>query len=180
MDLDVHLPAIGAGDAEAFAAWLAGAERPVRSSLRSFAHVVDTEAVVQETLLRIWQVAPKVESDGRENSLLRLALRIARNLAIDLARRQRSEPLDLVALEHLEAEPVGLPDPMLREALVICRDELRPAPRRAFDARLRGGDDRALAARLGMSLNTFLKNVGRARKALLECLRRRGVALELA
>ena len=35
--------------------------------------------------------------------------------------------------------------------------------------------DRELAARLGMTLNTFLKNIGRARKLLIECLERRGV-----
>ena len=67
----------GAGDKDAFAAWLAGAERPVRISLRSFAVKVDTEAVLQEALLRVWQVAPRVRPDGRSNALLRFALRSA-------------------------------------------------------------------------------------------------------
>jgi len=76
-DLDVHLPAIGAGDPEAFARWVAGAELPLRQALRSFAAACDTEAALQETLLRVWQLAPKVAPDGRGNSLLRFAHRNA-------------------------------------------------------------------------------------------------------
>lgn len=64
-DLDSFLPAILAGDVDAFGYWVAGAEARLRNSLRHFAAVVDTEAVVQETLLRVWQVAPRFVSDGR-------------------------------------------------------------------------------------------------------------------
>ena len=89
IDLDAHLPAIQAGDADAFGRWLAGAEPGLRESLRSFAASVDTEAVLQESLLRTWQVAPRVVSDGKPNTLLRLAVRIARNLAVSERRRLR-------------------------------------------------------------------------------------------
>src|SRR5262245_66019536 len=88
-DLDPYLPGIALGDEDSFAAWIAGAEGPLRRSLRRFAAAVDTESVVQETLLRIWQVARRCEPDGRPNSLLRLAFRIARNLAVDETRRRR-------------------------------------------------------------------------------------------
>ena len=64
-DLDRHLPGILAGDSSAFATWMAGAEPRLRASLRSFAVQVDTEAVLQETLLRVWQVAPRFVPDGR-------------------------------------------------------------------------------------------------------------------
>lgn len=185
MDLDVHLPSIVAGDDRAFGAWLAGAEEPVRRSLRSFAAVVDTEAVLQEALLRVWQVAPRTEPDGRPNALLRLALRIARNAAIDEVRRARATPMDADALEralHGGEEPVAgvMPDPLLRKVIERCRGRLPPAPRQAFDARVAGGRaDRDLADELGMQLNTFLKNVGRARALLVECLGRAGVAVEV-
>ncbi|HVV86948.1 MAG TPA: sigma factor, partial [Kofleriaceae bacterium] len=89
IDLDAHLPAIVAGETAAFGRWLAGAEPGVRDSLRSFARVIDVEAVLQEALLRVWQVAPRVNLDGRPNALLRLAHRIAKNLAIDELRRAR-------------------------------------------------------------------------------------------
>ena len=56
-NLDVYLDAIRAGDAVAFGHWAAGAEARMRLSLTSFARVVDTEAVVQETLLRVWPVS---------------------------------------------------------------------------------------------------------------------------
>lgn len=180
MDLDQHLAGIAAGDARAFGSWLAGAERPLRASLRSFAAVVDVEAVLQEALLRTWQIAPKVRQDGRPNALLRVAHRIARNAAIDAARRERVQAMDPADLEGELVEPI-LPDPMLRKALSECRERLPPAPGRALAARLDGRGarhDRDLAALCEMTLNTFLKNVGRARKLLVDCLGRRGISLE--
>ena len=185
MDLDAELPAITAGDADAFGRWLAGAERPVRESLRSFAAVVDTEAVLQEALLRVWQVAPRFVPDGRPNGLLRLGVRIARNLAISEVRRLRAAPAELERLEAALAElerPPSPPDPMLRDAIRTCREQLPAKPRQALDARLAsagGAGDPDLAASLGMRLNTFLQNFTRARQLLAECLSRRGVILEV-
>lgn len=185
-DLDAHLPQIAAGDADAFGRWLAGAEAELRESLRRFAAQVDAEALLQEALLRVWQVAPRLQPDGRPNTLLRLAVRVARNLAVDEARRAGFRaPVgeeDLAALLDAlagEAAPAP-PDPLLRRLIARCRERLAARPRAALDARLRAGGaepDAALAAALGMRLNTFLQNVGRARKALAECLRRGGAAL---
>ena len=70
------------GDASAFERWVAAAEATVRLSLRSFAAVVDTEAVLQEALLRVWQVAPKFCVDGKPDALLRFASVTARNVAL--------------------------------------------------------------------------------------------------
>ena len=60
-DLDDLLPAIVAGDHDAFARWVAGAELRLRASVQGFARQVDVESVVQECLLRVWQVAPRVK-----------------------------------------------------------------------------------------------------------------------
>jgi RNA polymerase sigma-70 factor (ECF subfamily) len=180
IELDVHLAQIVAGDADAFARWLSGAEPTVRLSLASFATVVDVEAVLQESLLRVWQVAPRFVADGAPNGLLRLAIRIGRNLAVSELRRTKTRPVEPSDLEpHLdEVRPIE-PDPMLRAAIVECRDKLPAKPRQAFDARLGGGDeDRTLAERLGMQLNTFLQNFARARKLLAECLSKRGIAID--
>ncbi len=183
-DLDVHLDAIARGDARAFARWLAGAELRVRDSLRSFTTQVDVEAVVQEALLRIWQVAPRVERDGRGDSLLRLAIRIARNLALDELRRRRPTPVeDAELLAALEAEadaPEAPVDPLLRAQIGRCREQLPRKPAQALAARLDaagGRPDEDLAAELGMKINTFLQNFTRARRLLAECLRRAGVEL---
>lgn len=184
LDLDIHLPAIAQGDTSAFAAWLAGAEEPVRRSLRSFAASVDTEAVLQETLLRVWQVAPRIERD-KPNALLRFALRVARNAAIDDLRKRRAAPEDQASIERLMHEAAGpeepcVPDPALRRAIERCQALLTGPPRRVFEARMASSGavpDRDLARELDMQLNTFLKNVGRARASLIECLARAGIAL---
>jgi len=181
MDFDVHLAAIVSGDKVSFARWLAGAERPVRESLRSFAKVIDVEAVLQESLLRVWQVAPRFEPDGRPNGLLRLGVRIARNLAVSEVRRLRATPVDHAELEAALADPTEPPDPMLRQAIVNCRSKLPPKPRQAFDARIGsdgGRDDGEIASSLGMRLNTFLQNFTRARQLLAECLNKAGVILD--
>ena len=182
MDLDLHLAAIVAGDADAFARWLAGAEGTVRASLRSFATVLDVEAVLQESLLRVWQVAPRFVADGRPNGLLRLAIRIARNLAVSELRRTKARPATPEELDEVREASVTPPDPMLRAAITECRDKLPAKPRQALDARLTGGADDELAASLNMRLNTFLQNFTRARQLLADCLGKRGItiALELA
>jgi DNA-directed RNA polymerase specialized sigma24 family protein len=178
IDLDVHHRGIALHDEDAFARWLAGAERPLRLSLRSFAAAVDTEAVLQETLLRVWVAASRCEPDGLPNSLLRFARRIAMNLALDQVRRRgAAAPPDPPGDDEVPV-PAPPPDPILRARIRECLERLPRAPRRAIGERLaaQGGlRDADLAARLGMRLNTFLQNVGRARRLLADCLRRAGV-----
>ena len=184
LDLDVHLTAIIDGDTGAFGRWMAGAEPRVRDSLRSFAPVIDVEAVVQETLLRIWQVAPRFTADGRPNGLVRLAIRVGRNLAISEVRRTRATPVrgdDLEAAVSAGEAPCATPDPMLRQAIAECRDKLPGKPRQALDARLASAgaqDDGDLASALHMTLNTFLQNFTRARQLIADCLGKRGVAID--
>ena len=182
IDLDDHLPAIVAGDATAFGRFVAGAETRLRQSLGSFAGVVDVEAVVQECLLRIWQVAPEVVPDGRPNALLRLSIRVARNLAIGETRRRRVDPAVVRRLEH-EAEGAvepEIPDPRLREIIALCRERLPDKPAAALAARLEGPwrADADLADELGMRPNTFLQNFTRARKLLAQCLADHGVDIQ--
>lgn len=184
-NLDVHVAAIVGGDADAFGRWMIGAEPRVRDSLRSFAQVIDVEAVVQETLLRIWQVAPRFTADGRPNGLIRMAIRVGRNLAVSEVRRTRATPTagdDLEAAVSAGEAPTSVPDPMLRQAITECRDKLPGKPRQALEARLAsagGQDDEDLATGLNMKLNTFLQNFTRARQLIAECLGKRGVVLDL-
>jgi RNA polymerase sigma-70 factor (ECF subfamily) len=177
-DLDVYVAAIVAGDTRMFGVWLAGAEPTVRASLRSFAASIDVEAVLQESLLRIWQVASRFEADGRPNGLLRLAIRIARNLAVSEVRRTRAMPVDTATLESSLTADAHDPDPLLRRAIAQCRDALPAKPKQVLDARLADGggrDDTELAKGLDMRLNTFLQNFTRARQMLADCLRKKGV-----
>lgn len=188
MNADDELRRIAAGDAQAFGRWMARAERPVRGSLTSFAAAVDTEAVVQEAFLRVWQVADRVRPDGRPEPLLRFALRVARNLALTQLRGRHgsvsSAPDELegaAAAFAAQLEPSSLPDPFLRAAIAACREALPRQPRRALEGRLGGGGgvpDATIAEELGMRLNTFLQNFTRARRMLARCLRSRGVELD--
>jgi DNA-directed RNA polymerase specialized sigma24 family protein len=182
-DLDDYLPAIATGDADAFAAWLAGAEGPLRRSLRRFAAAVDTESVVQESLLRIWQVAHRCEPDGKPNGLLRLAVRIARNLALDEVRRPggalATGPPGDAPDSADPVDPAVPPDPFLRERIARCLEKLGGPPKRALLARIGNAGsapDRVLAEQVRMRLNTFLQNVSRARRLLARCLERNGVS----
>ena len=180
VDLDIHLEAIADRDTEAFAQWLAAAEPSLRASLRSFAAVIDTESALQEALLLTWSHAQDVQPDGRPNALLRWASRALRNHAIDRVRRRGPERVDPALLEAVAVEP-RLPDPLLRRALAACRKRLPSAPAIALAARLEGrgySHDRELAASVKMRLNTFLKNIGRARKLLVACLRKQGITME--
>jgi DNA-directed RNA polymerase specialized sigma24 family protein len=183
-DLDALLPAIGAGDADAFGRWLAGAEPPLRAALRSFAATVDVEAVLQETFLRVWQLAPGFVPAGGQNALLRFAHRISRHLCLSELRRRHGETsLDASAtVETPDLQAAAPPDPLLRAAILECRERLPGQPAAALAQRLAThGDepDAVLAQRLGMTLNTFLQNFSRARKLLADCLKKRGVELDL-
>lgn len=185
-DLDVHLPEIMAGNSRAFGAWMVTAEPILRDNLRRFAAQVDTESVLQESLLRLWQVAPQFSPDGRPNGLLRLGFTVSRNLAISERRKVRTSPQEplqiaetLASVEGVEAKP---PDPILRKVIQFCRDRLPKKPADALTARLLAGGsepDEVLAERLAMKKNTFLQNFTRARKFLLECLKKQGVDLEV-
>lgn len=173
-----QLAAISAGDDHVFARWCASVERPLRGSLRAFATVTDTEAVLQETLLRVWQVAPRFTHDGKPNALLRFAVRTSRNVALSECRK-RGVPAPEEAPEVAVA-PVT-PDPHLRAQIFKCREKLPKQPGLVLAQRLTSGggdDDTTLAARLGMSLNTFLQNFTRARKFLRECLEKAGIDLD--
>jgi RNA polymerase sigma-70 factor (ECF subfamily) len=138
--------------------------------------------VLQETLLRVWQVAPRHRGDGRADGLLRFAVRVARNGAVSELRRARVATADIERLDLAADEPIGAdPDPHLVQSIRTCRERLPRQPARALEARLRseGAEpDRTLAERVGMKLNTFLQNVTRARRLLADCLRRLGVELD--
>jgi RNA polymerase sigma factor (sigma-70 family) len=187
MDLDAHLPAILTGDTRAFGRWMAGAEGTMRDSLRSFASVLDVESVLQEALLRVWQVAPRFVADGRPNGLLRLGIRIARNLAVSELRRTKSRPVPEEDLEHALAQASQVdagdraPDPLLREVLAKCHERLPEKPRQVITIRLSsegGRSDDELASLVGMRVNTFLQNFTRARRMLADCLKKHGILVE--
>ncbi|RMH31189.1 MAG: sigma-70 family RNA polymerase sigma factor [Planctomycetota bacterium] len=159
---------------------IAAAEPRIRLSLFRFCRFVDTEVVVQETLLRMWQLAPRFTPDGKPDAMLRYAIRTAHNRAVSEARRSRTQnPTDLPDPTELGMIDTPHSEPELREAVGGCLKELPRRPRSAIRARLREAHvrDEVLAEGLGMTVNTFFQNIRQARLALLECLHRHGFAL---
>ena len=180
MNLDEYLPGIILGDPDSFARWLAGAERPLRLALRRFAASVDAEAILQETLMRVWSLAHRCRPDGQPNSLLRFAMTIARNLALGEVRRRKASPIDdnPIIVPEPPAPPAPLPDPAKEKRIRECVGKLAGKLKAALDARIESAGaepDSRLAECLGMRLNTFLQNVSRARKLVAQCLRQYGI-----
>jgi DNA-directed RNA polymerase specialized sigma24 family protein len=181
--LDTLFTAACGGDDEAFEAWMAEVELPVWKSLAPYARAVDVEGVVQETLLRMWMFATdRGHTLKGENASLRFALGMARNVARNEARRFRREVhLPPEGLPEPEVEPAPLPDPALARLIQVCMERLARRPREALQTRLERGHelpDRGLAEALGMTLNTFLQNIVRARKQLSGCLKEQGAPIE--
>lgn len=173
------------GDGLAFADWAGRIERPVRASVRRFAAHVDLEVVVQETLLRMWLMASSTQRtlEG-ENASLRMALRVARNVAREeLRRARRGSPVQIEEgedLPELAVQPAPGPDPALGRAIRACIERLPERLRTSLLRRLELGHampDRDLAERLGLKLNTFLQHIVRARKHVADCLAHKGVDL---
>jgi RNA polymerase sigma-70 factor (ECF subfamily) len=107
-------------------------------------------------------------------------LKVARNLAISESRRWGGGG---ASAGQEEAEvlsiPEAPPDPLLLKRIHACAEGLPPKPRQALWSRIgaKGGvADVELAELLGMTKNTFLKNFGRARALMAECLERVGVS----
>jgi RNA polymerase sigma-70 factor (ECF subfamily) len=182
-EIDLAFARARGGDERGFAKWVGRVERPIRASLEPYARAVDVEGVVQETLLRMWVLARDGDRElTGENASLRFAIGMARNIARNEARRLKREV-------HLpEGEPPEFPvppdpppDPGLRRAIVECLQELAGQPRRALHAVLEHGHrlaNHALAAMLGMTPNTFLQNVTRARRQVAACLEGKGLDLK--
>jgi len=187
--VDAAWQEVRCGSPAGFRAWLPLVEPVLWRTLRPFAPAVDVEAIIQEALLRMWAIAPVQPLEG-ENASLRFALRLARNLAIDEARRRGREvplqrdrsgtgddPPDPIPA----TEPAPSPDPLLRRAILACIDKLPRQPKAALRVRLDAAGtlpDRLLAERLAMQLNTFLQNVTRARRLVEECLAASGIAVK--
>jgi len=169
-------------DRRACGDWMGRVERPIRRSLEPFARAVDAEGVVQETLMRMWLFAQERGAElAGESASLRFAIGMARNIARNEARKRAHDVvLPPEDLPEPVIEPDPPPDPLLARAIRECFGKLAGRPLAALRARLDARptqSDKALASLLGMTANTFLQNIVRARRQLEKCLAGRGIAL---
>lgn len=174
-----ELQAIVRRDQEAFKRWLKRCESPLKRSLGTFAELVDIEAVVQDTAIKVWQEAPRITPDGRPAFLLRWSRTVAINSARNILRRteHRADHRDPLPsddeLQELEVAPFQAPDPFLEKRVRQCLDRLQPNQQRSFRTRIDDDGahkDRELAESIGMGFDAFRQNLARGRKALVACL----------
>jgi RNA polymerase sigma-70 factor (ECF subfamily) len=161
------------GDAAAARALVARlAPRVHALARRMLADPAEAEDVTQETMLRLWRVAPDWRSGGARVSTW--THRVAANLCLDRLRRRPSVALDAIAEP---ADPAPAPADRLdaaarRAALEAAIDALPDRQRAAIV--LRHFEERAnpeIAAALGVSVEAVESLLARARRALAAALR---------
>lgn len=168
-----ELHAIVQRDLDAFSRWFARCEIPLKVSLRSFKPFVDAEAVVQDTVIKVWEDPSRIRPDGRPGFLLRWARTVALNAARNAARRQGRHAA-MPEGDHVAGDVQPMSDVFLRTRVQQCFERLPAPQRQAFRARVADGGsrtDRELAASIEMSFDAFRQTLTRGRRALVACLR---------
>ena len=179
-DLEVaEWQAIVRRDEDAFKRWLERILIDLRLSLQRFAKIVDVEVVVQETAILVWERTSTIVPDGRPAFLLRWAIRVARNKALnDVKRAQRDVPLHEPSERSETQSGRAGADPFLRARIHSCHERLPTALRRVIDMILADGGQqsaRESATAGGMSYDAFRQNLARGRRALVNCLKEHGI-----
>jgi len=144
-----------------------------------FPAVRDVDDVVQESYLRILQARAAQPIRSAKAFLFQ----IARNLAIDLVRRERVSPLqtvrDLEALSIMEERPTVAETLSLEEKIGLLADALAALPDRCREIvvlrKLEGLSQKEVAERLGLSERTIEVQVSRGVRRCEDFLRERGL-----
>jgi RNA polymerase sigma-70 factor (ECF subfamily) len=164
--------------------WFSDEVHPHEPSLKaylrsSFPTVRDVDDVVQESYLRIW----KARAGQPIQSAKAFLFRIARNLALDLVRRDRISPVIAVGDSAVEFVADSRPDAaetasagekirLLAEAVATLPDRCREI---VILRKLDGLPQREVAARLGISEKTVEEQVSRGVRRCERYLRRHGI-----
>ena len=136
-------------------------QKAVESSRRYGAPAEEAEDIAQETMIRLWQVCPKIDTRQKAEAL---AVCIAHNLTIDWLRREDSH---CQADTHLEEQET---DEWLRKQLA----DLPSTEYTVLHLRqVEGLDNQAIAQRLGIEERSVATLLSRARRRLLEEIRKR-------
>ena len=152
----------------------------LQSYLRSaYPKLRDVDDVIQESYLRLW----KVRATQPIRSAKAFLFTVARRLAIDVHRRNRTSPVDLVG--DLATVPVieerrSIADTAgVQEKVALLVEALAALPPRCREIfmlrKLDGFSQRDVAIRLGLSERTIEEQVARGMKRCEEFLRRRGI-----
>jgi RNA polymerase sigma factor (sigma-70 family) len=155
-------------------------EPSLRAYLRgSFPSVRDVDDVMQESLLRVW----RARAAQPILSARAFLFKVARHVALDLVRRDRSSPIDAVG--DLSALPViedrlGVAESAdINEKVHLLAEAVAALPYRCREIvvlrKLKGLSQKEVAAQLGLSEKTVEEQVSRGVKRCGAFLRKRGI-----
>jgi RNA polymerase sigma factor (sigma-70 family) len=166
------------------ARWFADEVQPHESALRSylrnaFPSVRDVDDLVQESYIRVWRsraAQPILSAKG-------FLFDVARHLAIDRVRRNRTSPVD--AVEDLSALPIiddsrNVTDAVSRnEKIQLLGEAMATLPSRCREVvvlrKLKGLSQREVAERLGISEKTVEVQVANGVRRCEDFFSRRGI-----
>lgn len=166
------------------ARWFASEVEPHDAHLKAYVRgtfptVRDVEDVVQESYLRVW----KAQATGSVACARGFLFRVARNIALDLLRRERRSPTDplgdVAAMRVVDNRPGGAETAESRDQFALLDEALEAlSPRHrqvVILCKLQSKSHREVASLLGISEKTVTEHVYRAVQRLGEELQRRGV-----
>lgn len=166
------------------ARWFAAEVQPHAPGLRAylcgqFPSLPDVDDVVQESLVRVVRAREK----GRVDSPRALLFATARNLALDIVRRQRViafEPITEVTDSSVFLSGGAIPESVSRnEEIDLLTQAIQSLPdrcRQVFTLRVAYGlSQREIAMRLGISENTVEKQMGKGIRRCTEFFARHGL-----
>jgi RNA polymerase sigma factor (sigma-70 family) len=166
------------------ARWFADEVQPHGSSLKAylqgaFPAVRDSEDVVQESFLRLWNLRAAQPIRSAKAFLFT----VARNIALDSVRRMRGSPIsavpDLAALSVMEEDADVCKAVSRSEEIALLADALETLPARCREIillrKFEHLSQKEVAARLGISELTVQEQVYRGVRRLEKVLRKRGV-----
>ncbi|WP_240528665.1 sigma-70 family RNA polymerase sigma factor [Streptomyces humi] len=135
------------------------------------------EDVVQETLLRAWQSAGRL--DWRDRPIRMWLFRVARNLVVDSRRRDRTVPVGITAADFGPVGPPPVPDHAEqvgdRRVLVSALRTLAPAHREVVArVHLLGQSGEDVARQLGLPQGTVKSRTHHGMRALRASLESQG------
>jgi RNA polymerase sigma factor (sigma-70 family) len=167
------LPRVAAGDDSAMRQLVRHFTPLVRSiARRSCSHVTTPDDLVQETMLRLWRSAERFDpARGTETTFV---ASVARNAAIDMARRRACRPAVTTSDPELLAPPASTPTEhvatvvTVRAALTKLPPATRDLLRLAYFEQL---TQREIAHRLGIPLGTVKSRTSQAMATLRAMLR---------
>jgi RNA polymerase sigma factor (sigma-70 family) len=175
MELAKVVNAAATGDERAWRRLAARLMPRLHRRFGSRLHGFDRDALVQDTLIVVWNKLPDFEMRS-DAAFMRWVYKIAQFMVLAALRQREHEARLLQALAREDQAPGTWLDSLVARAerveMVLREaDKLPESYRRAIENMIDGGDDRDLAKRAGIELGSARRAMSRAVGRLRERLR---------